>query len=103
MPLAAPREDEPWPPHQTVTRDVAAMDKRDVLQWLGRPGERLTPDFWVYWRYHTAEDAAANGGHDTLVVAFARGHVSAMKLVQGDILRTRLAGGWRPPAALAQR
>lgn len=103
LPLAAAGEEEVVPSHQTLTRAVADMDKREVLQWLGRPAERLTADFWIYWRYHTPEDAAANGGHDTLIVAFERGHVSTMRLVQAEVLRTRLAGGWRPRSALAQR
>lgn len=89
-------QDGPLPLNLTVSGPVADLDKRDVLQQLGRPVERLTPDLWIYWRYYSAEDAAETGGYDTLVVAFSRGRVSRMRLVKGDDLRAHLAGEWRP-------
>ena len=91
------------PAYLNSVESVSHLDKRDVLQRFGRPAERLTPDLWIYWRFYAPEDAAENGGHDTLVVTFARGRVDGMKLVRGDILRARLAGTWAPPAELARR
>jgi hypothetical protein len=76
-----------------VAAPVEALDKDGVLQMFGRPAQRLTPNLWVYWRYCSPEQAEQNGGHDTLVVAFAPDEqVAGMKLVDGDLLRKHLDG-----------
>src|SRR5262245_36900499 len=60
---------------------VAGSSEAEVLQMLGLPSERPTPDLWIYWKYYSPEQARDSGGNDTLVVAFAQGKVSGMKLV----------------------
>jgi hypothetical protein len=69
---------------------VVGSSEPEVLQILGRPSERLTPDLWIYWKYYSPERARDSGGRDTVVVAFAHGKVIGMKLVTTADLQARL-------------
>ncbi len=92
-------EDSPFGGEVHDWRSVAAirgLTETQVLHLLGRPAERVSPTLWVYWRYYSPEEAAENGGYDTLLVAFKGDRVQAMKLVDGATLRAQLQHGIRP-------
>ena len=53
-----------------------------TVRWvLGSPRQELAPDIWVYHNYHADLALANEQGCDTVVITFARGKVSDIKLV----------------------
>ena len=71
------------------TLGVRNGDTREAVGLkLGRPDWAIGPSLWVYQRNVRA---ALGGKLDTLVIAFERDRVSAMRLLDGEILRAALA------------
>ncbi len=91
LPLPEADDASPALANRTVSTPIVGLEESEVLQALGRPAERLTPEIWIYWQYYPPEKAVETGGNDTLVVTFARGRVSGMKLVASDVLKKHLA------------
>jgi hypothetical protein len=55
--------------------------KETVRCALGAPRQELSPDVWVYHNYHADPALPIEPGCDTVVITFARGKVSDIKLV----------------------
>ncbi|MBI5768078.1 MAG: hypothetical protein HZA93_09800 [Verrucomicrobia bacterium] len=58
---------------------------------LGAPHATLGADLWVYWNFGAPNPNHANPEFDTLVVAFARERVVAVKITDGRVVRQLLA------------
>lgn len=69
-----------------------------VRAQLGRPDATLGPDLWIYWNFGNPHPYRANPEHDTLVVAFERNRVVAVKIADGQAVRRLLASAGPGPA-----
>lgn len=58
--------------------------RRDVRDALGVPSQTISRDLWLYRRFHANLDEANENGCTTLVVSFARNHVTSLSLVNNN-------------------
>lgn len=69
-----------------------------VLRLMGSPFRELSPDVWVYHRYHANLDLANEQGCTTLVITFAQGKVADLKLVNNPAVGLIAANSKPKPA-----
>ena len=62
-----------------------------VRSVLGAPSATLGADLWIYWNFAAPNPNAANPAFDTLVIAFADGRVTAVKITDARVVRQLLA------------
>ena len=67
-----------------------AASSATVLQALGEPGAKLSPEVWVYWDFQSAQPNRTEG-LDTLVLEFRNDRLFALKLVNGGTVRRFIA------------
>lgn len=62
-----------------------------VRKTLGVPSATMGPELWVYFEFSKSNPNAANPAFDTLVIAFERNRVIAVKITDGRVVRRLLA------------
>ena len=61
-----------------------------VLTACGRPARVINANLWAYRNYSSSSEGARDAGFDTLLVAFASDRVTALRLVNGDVLESEM-------------
>jgi hypothetical protein len=80
-------------PGDVRTHYIERGDTREaVLTACGRPTRVINANLWAYRNYSSTSEGARDAGFDTLLVAFAFDRVTALKLVDGDVLESELVG-----------
>ena len=69
----------------------------EVRSALGPPHATLGADLWIYWNFGAPNPNGANPAYDTLVIAFERNRVSAVKITDGRAVRQLLAAAQNQP------
>ena len=63
----------------------------EVAKHLGPPNYRLSPDLWVYWECESNVRADAVRGFNAMVIRFANGRVSGIRLAPRPDLEALIA------------
>ena len=82
-----------------VTRGTTALN---VRRMLGLPARTLSDDTWVYYGYEADFEPANVEGCDTLVLTFAEGRVTDIKLVNQRTVRLLASHARFETSGLAQ-
>jgi hypothetical protein len=78
-------------PGDVRTVYIERGDTREaVLTACGRPARVINANLWAYLNYSSSSEGARDAGFDTLLVAFASDRVTALKLVDGDVLESEM-------------